>query len=256
MRNEDLKTFSRMGNAFWEDRGTAQRNTMETLSAVSLLDLNPERSLERTVSALLDRAVRDAPAGLTLANLGRIHHPFFRLSAVEKLLLVALHCGRWSYARLARILSVTPEWVEETAWNARLQLAPAQTYPAGPAHPGPSCPEYHPRRPWTQRLLDEEMRGSGERVFMQTHLMACDSCQQSLNRCRDLYFKLEGMLAERVGQSDFTAQLEEVLREGKPLRSVTDWTVGESLRVFVRRWDVQVALGLGLLLLFMKLSQL
>jgi hypothetical protein len=170
MTQEDLKTLVVMGRSLWSDPGRSERVALETMTAVSLLDLTKERAVERAAAVLLERAERDGMAAMTRVNLVVLDQPFFRLLPEERFLLAALHVGRWSYSRLARVMDETSERVEEIAWMARVRLS--ARHPAGPASRGHHCPDYDVRRPWTQRFLDEEMETSRERLFLQNHLMA------------------------------------------------------------------------------------
>jgi hypothetical protein len=185
---EDLRTFAGVGHALWDEPARSRQAVVEALAAATLRGLPPEDALVRAAQALLTRATASRP--------GRLNHPFFRLTAEDRLLLVALHDGSWSYARLARILQVDPEKLEEAAWGARLRLMGGS--PAGPARLGPSCPAYDARRPWTQRFLDDEIASGRERLFLQNHLMACDPCRAALGRCRDGYYAVERQVTEAL----------------------------------------------------------
>ena len=122
MPREDLKTLAEIGIAIWGDPEFSRQTTLETVAAVSLLDLNPERTIERAAMALLERAAHDGTVANSRRNLSRISSPFYRLDPIARFLLVVLHLGRWSYAKVARVLDETPERVEELAWQARIQI--------------------------------------------------------------------------------------------------------------------------------------
>jgi hypothetical protein len=113
------------------------------------------------------------------------------------------------------------EQVEELAWSARVRMgAESSRVAIGGRAAGPNCPEYDVRRPWTQRFLDDEIRSGQERIFLQTHLMACPSCQKTMNHCRDLYFAVESSLPRAMfkasGRSSI-AELEKLCQRGREL---------------------------------------
>jgi hypothetical protein len=245
--SKDLSTLSKIGNALWADSESSEKNAIETLAAVSLLNLNAERTLEKSVAALLERADCSRSSLSRKLGIEIFNQPFFRLSQEERLILVALHQGDWTYARLGRILKKHPLEVEELAWNARLSLSVTSVYPSGPASLGPLCPEYDAHRPWTQRFLDEEIPSARDRIFLQNHMLACNSCRQALNRCREVYFKVEEKISKVAGDLDPNriSSLERIFRRSPVQRSLMELTVFESLKIFLRRRDIQ----LGLLLL-------
>lgn len=256
IQKQDLKILVEMGRALWMDPRESQHATIETLSAVTLLDLTPDRALEKAAAALLERVKKRGGAANFRSNLEAglgIGQSFYRLLPEERFLLVALHMGRWSYARLSRVFGEPAEQIEAQAWSARLRLASNEQgvpYPAGAPVRGPHCPEYDPKRPWTQRFLDEEIVSGRERMFFQNHLMACSSCREALGRCRETYYAIEQRLPRRSSEENpeqkddaqMLRSLETIARRGMVLRMPADRTLGESLAVFVRRRDVQFVL--------------
>jgi hypothetical protein len=264
MNKDDLKVLAEVGRALWVDPHESQIATIETLSAVTLLDLTPERALERAAKALLERVTSRGLAANTRSNLNAgallgMGQPFFRLLPEERFFLVALHLGRWSYARLSRISGETPEQIEELAWGARLQLAASEQvmiYPAGASVRGTNCPEYNSKRPWTQRFLDEEMSTGRERVFLQNHLMACDSCRGALTRCREVYYSIDRLLPrlnEDSGDVQMIRNLEKISRSGLGIRKPMERTFLEGLAIFGSRRDIQLVLAaFGLLLIWSR----
>lgn len=251
MRVGDLKTISEIGSALWQAPAEARPRVVETLSAVALLEVQEERVVERAARALLDRALRESSAsarGLPVADL-------YGLYPQERFLLMALHAGRWSYARLSRILELEPEKVEELAWNIRTRLS---SLPAiGAEMATPNCPEYDSRRPWTQRFMDEEISSGRERIFLQNHLMVCDSCRRCLNRARDIYFAVDARIprmSENAAEDRaFLRDLSRVTRDSRILRDPIRRSVPDSLRLFLGRVDVQWAVLAGLLLVIAAL---
>lgn len=248
----DLQTLVEVGKALWMDPRECQLATLETVSAVTLLELTPDRALEKAAAALLERVTRRGGAANFRSNLDAgmgVGQSFFRLLPEDRFLLVALHLGRWSYARLARIFGESVEQVEAHAWNARLRYVSSEKgtpYPAGAAGRGTNCPEYDARRPWTQRFLDEEIAGGRERLYFQNHLMACLSCREALNRCRETYYAIDRALprmsAENASDTQILRSLESVTQKGLKLRSPSNRTFVESLAIFVRRTDIRYLL--------------
>ncbi len=256
MNPEDIQSLNQIGQALWANSEQSRKATIDAVSAVSLLSLTPTQALERASAALVERATRDG----TRANASALHLPFFRLSSQERFLLVALHLERWSYARTAAVLEVAPAKVETMAWKLRT-LLDAQVLKGSAGRGGAtgnppktaSCPSFDALTPWTQKFLDEEY-GAKERVFLQNHLMACDSCRDSLSRCRALYFRVEAILPRAdSSQNDSLIQVYTQLRHNlnpheRPLKA--------ALAIFLRRTEVQLVLAGALTLLAVKIFQL
>jgi len=252
----DLKTYAEFGRALWADPSRSGEMAIETLSAISLLDLTQERALEKASSALLDLAMRQGMASNTLSALemGKFG-AFFKLQPEERFVLAALHLGRWTYERVARVIDADSEKVEKLAWRARSQIAIAEGLtPIGAQISSHNCPEYDLDRPWTQRFLDEEIGTGRESVFLKNHLMACDSCRRSLSRCRDIYFRVDAMLP-RVSEDDrILRALARVTHDGKKLRSNEGITFGDSLVAFLSQRNVQILLVLVFALVLLRLK--
>jgi hypothetical protein len=251
MLNRDLKTYIELGKALWADPQRSSSIAAETLSAVSLLDLSEEGAVERASAVLLDRAVKQGMASTTrdvlaLSGVGGTgyYDAFFRLQAQERFVLVALHQGRWSYARVARVMGRSAEAVEKIAWRARVQLVSGQgIHPIGASLKSANCPEYDLDRPWTQKFLDEEIRNGTELMFLQNHMMACDSCRQALNRCRDLYFTVEKTLPKSDEGEAFLTDLTRLYARGRDFRVKPPVTFRRSLFALLRQTDIQLLLG-------------
>lgn len=255
IHKEDLRALAEVGKALWMDEQESRTATLETLSAVALMDLTPERTVEKAARALLERVTSRGNALNTRANLRAgmsMGQAFYRMEPEERFLLAALHLSRWSYSRLARILEQKPEQVEAQAWVARLKLlsqVPGSTYPAGASTQGPHCPQYDSHRPWTQRFLDEEILSGRERVFFQNHLMACASCRDALARCREAYFAIERAIPREGKDTPIVERLAAVTRQGHGLKHPTERTFSETLVIFTKRPDIRLVLVLlGLLI--------
>ena len=174
--------------------------SQDTLTSVGLLQLDEIQTLERASKVLVERAEKNPPRLLSL------QHPFFRLAPIERFLLTALHIEHWSYERIARILGVEAKLIAPWAWATRMKLcfqevSEAIDYPRGPSTLGPSCPEYDISSPWTQRLMDDES-GKRERLFLQNHLVACNSCRKSLELTRKMIFKIESLIPVKQSSSE------------------------------------------------------
>lgn len=240
MKSEDLRSLSQFGQALWVDPQVSLRRTAETLEAVGLLQLGgSDQMMERAASALLARAHRDSegvPAEL-------LFHPFYRLLPEERLLLVALHFERWSYARLARVLAWTEEQVATRAWKLRVHLASQKRDSSRPmavlgavgvAPRKATCPEFQALNPWTQRFLDEEFKPR-ESLFLQNHLMGCEECRGALSRCRDLYYQVEKMIPEV--KTDGWENLAEVYSQVRRTVEPSTVTTAQAVRTFLRRTE-------------------
>ncbi len=209
MNSRDLKILSRLGRSVWSNSEDWERSTLEVMTAVSLLDLAEESIAERAALLLLDRARKSESSGAAVQERDLWMSPFYRLPVDQRFILASLHCADWSYARLTRVLGRTVEDVEQLAWNARIQLNIPSVFPSALGVRGPHCPEYDPSRPWTQRFLDDEVESRRDQLFLQNHLMVCDSCRRTLEKSRVLYYEAEkrvpsgqeaDSLAEAVGR--------------------------------------------------------
>ncbi len=248
----DARVLSGLGKAFWSDHDDTRRSLAETLDAVSLLNLSLERRLEKTSQALLERGRR---------NQVEFTHPFFRLIPDERFILVALHIGRWSYDRLAKILGRPVDEIQEIAWSARIKLVTSsvggpieQYYPHGPHALSTSCPSYHSTRPWPQRFLDEEIPSAREQVFLKEHLLECTSCSQFLARCREGYFKVEKEVERLSTDPELDQLVERVLFDTKTFsRYRSDLSFKDSLLKFLKNKDIQIMLAIYLVLLIYRI---
>lgn len=210
--------------------------TAETLSAVSLVEPAPDRQVERAGGALLNRALREG----VRATVSGIQNAFFRLSAEERVILAALYRGHWSYARIARVLEITPEQVAERAWAARLHLVyrPGMTTPllhaTGTGAARHDCPEFHAGRPWTQKFLDSEIQGR-ELHFLQAHIAGCDSCRASLNRARQIHWEVEPQIPSAELSDSELGRLEFSLRASKAIIDPMSLSFTDGLRLYFSR---------------------
>jgi hypothetical protein len=193
MRTEDLQLISTLGRALYANPAQAESRSLETVAAISTLGtVSEEQFLERALGLMLHQAERD---GLR-SNAGGVSSPFFRLAPKERFILFLLHSGRLSYRKLSALLSITPEDLQTIAWNARTQVASSPEvrsrapHPTGSSHLKQACPEFDLTRPWTQKLLDDEM-GSRELAFLQNHTSVCPECRRALNQTRELYYAVE-----------------------------------------------------------------
>lgn len=194
MTQEDLILFSQMEQALWGDTRRADAHAQDTLAALAT---RARRSSSDGDDDFTDHAFLNLLENAHVALGAAVLQPFFRLSQEQRFLLVALHRGQWSYARVAKLLRLKPDAVEHQAWSARTALA----RDLGVAHPtgspdsalaaGAHCPEYDLSAPWTQRFLDDEIGNGTRRLFLQNHAMACDTCRSAIERCRKLLYAVE-----------------------------------------------------------------
>ncbi len=247
MKTDDLKIITSLGQALWADPNHAERHSIETVTAVALLNLGEELSFERATLLLLQQALKDG----TKAYASAVHLPFFRLLPEERVLLALLHSGQISYKKLASILGKSPEDIAQIAWQSRVHLANAVEHggsvlhPTGSASFGPHCPEYDFTQPWTQKFLDEEY-SQRERLYLQNHMMACTGCREALNRCRQLYYKVESLLPKSPDIDRKIDQLSQAYTRSQLLTSPGQLSLRDTLKIFLGRWDIQIVLGLGL----------
>lgn len=250
LHKDELTVFSKISTALWADTEFAERSAVETLSASSLQNLTPERTLETASIALLKRARAAGTASNSFLNNEVLLKPFFRLSIEERYVLVALHLGRWTYTKLARILDTTTEGIEEIAWKARLKLGADKSYPTAPRNLASDCPEYNSKRPWTQKYLDDEYPSGRQRFFLQGHLLSCQSCNACFIRTQTLYYAIEKDLNMAVGSASLVDTLQSVLRTSALYNNPGNSHIMEGIAHFVKRPDVKWSLvGLAALLL-------
>jgi hypothetical protein len=209
---------------------------------VAIQDLTEDRRVNRAARSLLEASGRLGNPDISRAE------PFYRLSPSARFLLVTAHLAHWPYARTAEVAGLSAEDVERRLWQARLALADGRAYPAGAKPATESCPLYDPANPWTQRFLDEEIPAGRERVFVQTHVMGCESCREALTRGREMVYAVDARLPaplREAGVAGLLDDLRRVDRQGRGLRSPATLTFGETLAIFFDRREVRWALGLG-----------
>jgi hypothetical protein len=200
--------LTRIGHSLWGDFDKALLINEDTLSGLSLLQLDSQQTLERASKILIERAEKNPPRALSL------QHPFYRLAPIERFLITSLHVEHWSYSRIARVLGIEPSLISTWAWSIRMkfcfQEAPqGLDYPRGPSHLGATCPEYNSSSPWTQRLLDDEMNNK-ERSFLQMHLMGCENCRRSLELTRKLIFKIDSLIPVKNASAEVETMSEKL----------------------------------------------
>ncbi len=247
MNSSDVKVLSRLGRSVWVNSEDWERSTLEVVTAVSLLDLPEERAAERAAGLLLGRARRAEVSDATPDERDLWMSPFYRLPVDQRLILAALHGAGWSYLRLSRILGISIEEVERLAWNARIQLTLPAVFPAALGKMGASCPEYDPSRPWTQRFLDDEIASKRDLLFIQSHLMTCDSCQRTLEKSRGAYYEAEKRVPSGQEGDSLAQSLDQILVRN-PMRTRTlaeEFFVG--FRAFLKRRDIRWVVILSVL---------
>jgi len=222
VKSEDLQLISTLGQALYANPAQAQSRSLETVAAISTLaEVSDEQFLERALGLMLHQAERDG----IRSNVSGISNPFFRLSPKERFVLFLLHSGRASYKRLSRLMGIPVEDVQTLAWIARTQIASSPEvrlmapHPMGSSTLKQSCPEYFATRPWTQKLLDDEMN-SQELSFIQNHTAICSSCNRTLRTAREFYYGVEQFIPLT------------------PVKNVTE-QLGERMKAAVRRGQIQ-----------------
>ena len=237
-KTEDLEAITTLSQALWPDPERSSRVASETLAAVSTITLEPELVIERTSIALVQRAGRDG-----VPPAAKIQNSFYRLTTEERAVLSALHRSKWSYARVGKLLGRTSDEIAELAWGARMELVAGSLggtqipYPIGSGPALVDCPEYNPRKPWTQTFLDSELLAT-DRIFLQSHLMNCRSCRQVLQNARKLYYAAESRVPE---PREMVLQMDVLARSGKrasQARNPTEVGFIEGLLGFLARKEV------------------
>jgi len=248
---DHIKSLTRISRSLWADLDRSFAMSEDSLTSVSLLRLSEERTLERASKVMIERAEQNPPRLLAL------QHPFYRLSAVERFLLAALHIEKWSYARISRILGIETSHIETLAWAARLkfcfqELQADVEYPRAPTQLGPVCPEYNISAPWTQRLLDDEL-GKRERLFLHNHLMGCERCRLSLTLTRKLFYKVESVIPVKDAAVETNLAADRIYAHWKSGESVfrpIKTTFKESMVRFLNQPKIQFTLAGLVLFLF------
>ncbi len=249
---QDLVLFSKLSRSLWVDLNDCEKGSSEALAVAGLMNLTPERTLDKAIQALLERANLEGMAGNSRKNQTSLLQCFFRLTPEERLSLAALHVARWSYQRLTRVLNTDEDSLQELVWAARLQLSLSQTYPTGPSTRGVNCLSYDMRKPWTQRFLDDELSSKGELIRLQRHLVECESCLKLLNRCRDLYFKVDRELMKIVEGPDFSQGLKRIWDQIPDQVPLAQQSFRGSLKALWRQPDIPWLLLFLVIFVFLK----
>jgi hypothetical protein len=254
MLKKDIRFLSELGYSLWNDPQSAGSVVRDTVSAITLAEKDPLLASEKAVRALLAQAEKrgmivQPRLAQPLLQPGSIASQdpigaFQYLFAEERVILLALHSGKWSYERIARVIGETTDSLQHLAWSARVHLAFNQRYPAGSKPVSSSCPEYDSRKPWTQKYLDDEYRGE-EKLFLSTHLGGCSSCREALIRAKEVFFQVDAMVSEvsRVAErkaehSGLTLQLSHWVDQGRRFRQPPPPTKLEIALRFFTRWDI------------------
>jgi hypothetical protein len=259
MRTEDLQLISTLGQALYANPAQAESRSLETVAAISTLESVPEKEfLERALGLMLHQAERD---GLR-SNAGAMASPFFRMPPKQRFILFLLHSGRMSYRKLSNLLGTTPEELQTIAWEARTHIASTPEvrqrapHPSGSSRLKQDCPEFDLTRPWTQKLLDDEM-GSKELAFIQNHTAVCPDCRRALSSTRELYYAVEKTIPLRIANNraaELGSHLEKVLRRSR-IRAgnlPSDLTFPEAVAAFFAKRENAV----WMVILFVALAAL
>jgi hypothetical protein len=254
MLKKDIRFLSELSFSLWSDPESGQALVRDTVSVIALAEKDPLIASEKAVRALLAQAEK---RGMIVQP--RLAQPLLQPGALatqdplesfqylfveERVILLALHSGNWSYERIARVIGETTDSLQALAWSARVHLAFNQRYPAGSKPISPSCPEYDSRKPWTQKYLDDEYRGE-EKLFLSDHLVGCSSCREALMRAKEVFFQVDAMVLEvsrvasmKAERSGLTLQLSHWVDQGHRFRSPPSPTKREIALRFFTRWDV------------------
>lgn len=256
MKTDDLKLISQIGKALYASPAVAQSRSLETVAALTTLErLTDEESFEKVTQLLLARAEKDG----TKATADAVWNPFFRLSPLERTVLAFLHSGKISYKRLSKLLGLEVDELCKIAWHARTKVACSPEvrmrapHPTGSSKLKHACPEYDQDRPWTQKLLDDEMNAT-ELTFIQNHTVACESCLRALKQAREFYYAVESRIPGVGGVSEAESKASENVLTQARLRMVqpgAKLSFGETLLVFFSRPEIVFTLfGLIAFLIF------
>lgn len=199
--NQNVQEISQIGRALYYDPKDSYHYSLETLSTVKLLELDENSSLERATSALIFQALKKNQNPQTPEAL---NHPFFQLDPYDRFILSALHLCQWPYEKCSRILNIHSTHIAKRAWTARtrlmeklIHLGKKIHYPIQAELTTSQCPEFDTKQPWTQKFLDDEIKGK-ERLFLQNHIMACDSCRITLHQTREIYYILDDHIKKTI----------------------------------------------------------
>jgi hypothetical protein len=254
MLKKDIRFLSELGYSLWDDPESAHGLVRDTVSVIALAEKDSLIASEKAVRALLAQAEK---RGMVVQP--RMAQPLLQpgalatqdpllafqyLFAEERVILLALHSGKWSYERTARAIGETIDSLQSLAWSARVHLAFNQRYPAGSKPISASCPEYDSRKPWTQKYLDDEYRGE-EKLFLSNHLIGCSSCREALMRAKEVFFQVEAMVADvsrmasiKAERSGLALELGHWIDQGQRFRTPSPPTKREIALHFFTRWDV------------------
>ncbi len=249
MKTEDLKLIGQIGQALYASPEIAHTRSLETVAALSTLpELGADESFGKVTQLLLMQAERE---GLK-ATAHAIGNPFYRLSPLERVILAFLHSGQVSYARLSRVLGQSVENIQTIAWQARLKVAGSAEvqlkfrHPTGAGKLKHSCPEYLEDRPWSQKLIDDEMK-STELAFIQNHTLVCESCARVLKQTRELYYAVEKLIPSGVLQGVKNPDaLREMERQLAHSSRPTNWI--QALKIFFSKPSTWMSVGVVVLI--------
>ncbi len=236
---KDFEQLHVIGRALLGRGPEARRLFTDAILPASLVSGDRVELSNVAFHGILGAARKLSPVDLEIQN------SFFRLSVPERLTLVGLHNGKWTYRKTAAALGLRDADVGPLSFSARTKLVPVAL---GPRGMGPECPDFLAMDPWTARFLDHEVLPSS-RVFLESHLAKCENCRDLLNRTRELFSQVQDILdralseppSETVSFVDRTWQVW-VQTRSRHLYGGRDFVTG--LRKFLRKWDVQVVVWL------------
>lgn len=266
---------------------TDQSRRQEATVPPGATEVRDDLELEHLIQALLQRVSQEKMVSPAM-SLGL--DPFYSLSWQSRFLLGAIHRAQFSYRRTARILgralgrTITTSQIVSSLWQARLELANLRgaEVPPGLVLSKRSCVEsfatFEADRGaisakgansiqeaavhWVSRLLDDEIASGTERIKVQNHLMACDSCRHAVGRFRVFWQNLDGWIPGPCeGDHSEEALVQALMAQDQELRFYTTPATRpfrEVLRIFLRRPKARVALFVlvsGMIALLVSLAR-
>jgi|GEM_PF-6184862 len=228
----DLRQLNQFSLALFGDARIGEQKVLETFALMvtspksTIKDVLPHERHEKILIQLIYQA--DKMGRLFFES--NLNSSFARLSSRERLVLVALETGQFSYAEMRSWLSLSPDAFEYMVWQARSRFVdevPTQIFRAGTS---PQCPANEGGVPWTQRYFDEELTRK-QTWHTQEHLRGCSDCKASLIAAREFFFQVSKKLNEivKLNPAINNGALREDLNQFVPKNLLSQNTAASSL---------------------------
>lgn len=171
---------------------------------------------ERLAQHVLQQWAREQGQRWNASEETDLNQPIQRVLPWRRMLLTLASDLKLSYANSALWMGMSESQTVLELWKTRAELARPYTAPAA-IPTSDACPEWIPERPWVQTYVDGFMPRF-ERVFVESHVLECDSCRAAVLNTRTMIQKAYMTLPPIPSNEAIAARRWLLIRETRDVR--------------------------------------